>query len=272
MKFSVLIPIEKNINIDDYVSVFKPFCQKYKDTELIFVLSKNVDTKFFEKNKKYKALVIDKFSVNNAVEAAIPYINGENLLIADSLVLDEKIYLDLAANLKADNMIVNTRNKGRVCYFKTAYYEMINFFNRIYTNKEDSFANQTLQCIGKDIVDVIKQLPQRANVIKNSLDVAGCDYSTIEYKGKTSKTRLHGSSYILVYVFLGLLLSSALVLTLINSLTTVHMSVNIILSIVLIISLMSTIMCYPRSVMVARFLTDNFVIVEKINFKVTKKR
>lgn len=271
MKYSVIIPIEKNDFFDNAIMSLKPFCRKYKDSELIFVLSTNVNCDFFKKNKKYKAIVIDKFTINNAIEAAIPYVNGDNLLIADQLVNDDKIYLQLADSLEADNMIVNTRKKGKCFKLKTIYYDAVNFFNKVFISKEDAFANQTLQCIGKDILDVIKKLPQRVNVIKNCLNIAGCEYKTIDYKEKTSKTRMSGISYILFYVFLGVLVASILTLILTNTLTTVHISINIIMSTLLILSFLLIIMCYPRAVLVARLLTSNYTIVSKINIEVTNK-
>ena len=271
MKYSVIIPINKNNLFDNVIASLQPFCKKYKNTELIFVLSSQVDSVFFKKNKKYKAIVIDKFSVNNAIEAAIPFVSGDNLLIADQLVSDDKIYLQLADELKADNMIVNTRKKGKSFWLKTIYYDTVNFFNKIFINKEDAFANQTVQCIGKDILDVIKKLPQRANVIKNCLNVAGCEYKTLEYKEKTSKTHLNGVSYILFYVFLGTLVASILTLILTNTLTTVHISINIIMSTLLILSFLLIIMCYPRAILVARLLTSNYKVVSKMNIEVTNK-
>lgn len=267
MKYSVIIPINKNNIIDGVISSLKPFCRRYKDSELIFVVSTNVNGDFFKKNKKYKAIVIDKFTINNAIEAAIPYVNGDNLLIADQLVNDDKIYLQLADSLEADNMIVNTRKKGKCYKLKTIYYDAVNFFNKVFISKEDAFANQTLQCIGKDILDVIKKLPQRVNVIKNCLNVAGCEYKTIDYKEKTSKTHMSGISYILFYVFLGVLVASILTIVLTNTLTTVHISINIIMSTLLILSFLLIIMCYPRAVLVARLLTNDFKIISKINLK-----
>lgn len=271
MKITVIFPIQKNnIKIEDCLAKLQPFLKKHSETDTIFVVNENYDISATKKIKTAKTLVIKKVTVNDAVEVALPYIKGEVLLIADTKIDCCQIFEKMLEKHKQGYDIINSRrNTNGFCEFFNKFGRFVsNIFFKMYVDKQDFFANPTVQLLGKNVVDIMKEIPYRSGLLRNCNRLAGMKYSAIRIDEKTDRNKynIKTPSFICFLVALGVLGATILSIILCNTLMAPNITANIILGFVGVICLVMIALSITRHMLNVRMMTSDQKVLKKINF------
>lgn len=271
MKISVIFPIQKNnIKIEDCLKRLQPFLKKNPDTETIFVVNEKYDAGSVKKVKNAKTLVIKKVTVNDAVEVALPFIKGEVLLVADSKIDCCDIFEKMLEKHKEGYDIINSKKHTNAFseFFKKSGRFMVNVFFKMYVDKQDFFANPTVQLLGKNVVDIMKEIPYRSGLLRNCNRLAGMKYSTIRIAEKTDRNQYNvmTPSFICFLVALGVLGLGIVAIILCNTLMAPNMTANVILGFVCVLCLVMMALSITRHMLNVRMMTSDQKVLKKINF------
>lgn len=274
MKLSIIIPmVDNTISIERCVNNLQSVIKKYPNYEVIFVVDNTYNLQAFKDNHNIKGLVLAKVDINSAVELAISKSTGDMVLIGDPKLDCSKYFLEMLKKQKENNLglvYAKKENKGFCGFFKKVFKGMLNFFYKIFIDKKDHFAFPCLQLITGEALEVIRELPEKTNLIRNCDSFTGIatDFIYISEKPTDYKYYVPTTNLIMVISFICVFAISVLLCILLNIFLTMHLYFNLILAAVILISFMLILILLPRYVMAIRLFSgiDKPAAEKEINF------
>ncbi len=190
MKITCLFPIFKNDNVQDFFIKFtkSKFFKSHKDISILVYVqdsnSKAVEFFYeFSKDKPYLNILLTNknFTYNDAFYNSLKVLDCDILLLGDTKIQNvDLVFTKCLEKQKQGANIVHVQRKQNK--FKTFFTRMFrglyNFFVKLYTSNIDKCNITSLGLIDKDILDILKTLPNKCCFLKN----------TPVFKGFTTKT------------------------------------------------------------------------------------
>lgn len=221
MKINYFFPIFFKENIKDFFDNFvkSKNYQKYcESSKIIFVCCKKDKNNIeylesqFSNKELYKIICINKeFNYNDAFKAAIKYFDGDFILLGDTKISKIDIIFDKCIEKKKEKInlihVVKKRTKFKGFVFNLLG-KIYNFFIKIFTGKFDRLNVISLGLIDKNIIDVLKHLPNKCCFLKNTKQLRGFESRTIyiDEKIETSKLNYKQKTSCLISSFIALCL------------------------------------------------------------------
>ncbi len=261
------------------------FFKKYEESyELFFVAdSKNKDVitavkGMIKTNKSIKLLELeDVFNYGVAFSYCVPYIKGDVTLLGDIAYDDNAtVFEEMMSKHKEGANIVHVKEKkyGFKAMIDKCFGSVYNVFTKLFTGKEDDRGLLSLGLLDKLVTDVLSELPEKSNFLRNCKSLEGIEITSIEIEPATSKykpdyliaTPSLISSIIMLVAFI-LSIGAIVVVNIVKS--EVILFLNIILIFVLFISLLSIFILLNKHILDIR--NDNYsadnAVVGKFNIK-----
>ena len=190
------------INKDDdakivYKNIFDSnFYKEHKNCKFIFACSKadkknlSCVNKLKKNNKNIKLVEIEDkdFNYKSAFNCVINDVDSEILLLGDSKIArNDLIFSKCLEKYKKGANVVHVKKKknGIKGLFSSLVENIYNFFVNIFTGKRDRCNILTLGLYDKNIIDLLKELPQKACFLKNTKNIYGYNFRTIYIDNKT---------------------------------------------------------------------------------------
>ena len=288
MKISYVFPvIGLNTDVKTFFGEFSKtnFFKKYaEDYELFFVADRANEEviaavkKMIKTNKKIKLLELEKvFNYGMAFRYCVPYIKGDVTLLGDVAYSDNaSVFEELMAKHAQGANVVHVKQKkyGFKAFIDKCFGAMYNFFTKLFTGKEDSRALISLGLCDKMVTDVLTELPEKSNFLRNCKNLDGVETECVEVEPDAT---LYKPDYM---IFTPSLISTIVMFAVfvlsVGSLVAVNivkaqslLFINIVLIFVLFISLLSIFILLNKHVLDIR--NDNYksknAIIGKYNIK-----
>lgn len=192
MKIGCFFPIFKNINVKNFFDKFlkSKFFSENKDVTIITYIEEN-NTKelsnlklLAQDNSCFKIFTTNaSFSYNDAFFNFLKNKNNFDLLLLGDINIPN---IDLIFNkclekydLGANIVFVQKKKKGIKNFFSKTNKSLYNFFVKLYTSNEDECNIASLGLIDKDILEILKELPNKSCFLKNTDSFKGFNSKTI---------------------------------------------------------------------------------------------
>lgn len=203
MKINYFFPVFKDDDIKKYLSNFKStnFYKNQKSYNFVFVCE-NSDEKNLKvlkeelkTNKSNKIITLNKpFSYNDAFKNALEYLNADVVLLGDTKVSRIDLVFEKCLDKYNKNIdvvhIVKKQTKFKAFIFNIVK-SVYNFFIRVFTDKTDRLNVISLGLIDKNIIDILKTLPNKCCFLKNTKNLLGFETRTIYIPPKTQTYKLN---------------------------------------------------------------------------------
>ena len=288
MKISYVFPITSlKTDVKAFFEEFSKtkFFKKYKeDYELFFVVDKeNPDaikaTKaLIKNNKSIKLLELENiFNYGTAFKLCVPYIKGEVVLLGDVKYADNaKVFEDMMIKHKEGADVVHVREKktGFKAFVDKCSDKVYNMFVKLFTGKEDHRGLLSIGLLDDLVIDVLSELPEKANFLRNCKSLEGVVIDSVEIEPAADKYKVDYAvktfslvaSLVMSIVFI-LSVGAMVAINLIKPDSLVF--VNIVLAFLMVISLFSIFIMINKHILDVR--NDNTssknAIVGKTNIK-----
>lgn len=274
MKISVIFPIADSAAIDKTLVDIKPFVQSHQDCEII-VVCPSVEAKgIFDAHKGIKGIVIDKFTINNAIESALPFATGEVVLVGD-YKLDCNQIFDRMLKEHEDGADIVTVHKKRNWFTKICFdigTSITNFFTRMYTDKKDSFGVPSIQLLDRNVIDIALMLPKKSGLIRNADNLIGIEYATIELdkndKPSCNNYKVKNATIISTIVGGSVSLASILAIIFSNVFAKVPLVCNIILFLLVLCGVLVALFGGTKHILDIRMGVGDYKLLAEYNTKV----
>lgn len=262
MKIDYFFPVFKGDDFKTYLNNFKSsnFFKSNNNFNFIFVCeSSDTDNLNFLKtelkNKNSKLITINNsFAYNDAFKNAIQFFNADVVLLGDTKVnridlVFEKCFEKYKKNISVVH-IVKKQTKFK-SFIYNILYSIYNFFIKVFTDKTDRLNVISLGLIDKDVIEILKTLPNKCCFLKNTKNLLGFETRTIYIppNTKTYKLDFKQKTGTLITSITGGVLSLVFIVTLIllNCFVTQgRLIYNIAISIFIIFSLSVFITTLPK--------------------------
>lgn len=274
MKLSIIIPmVDNTVSIERCVKNLQPVLKKHATYEIIFVVDNTYNLNAFKNDRSIKGLVLPKVDINSAVELAITKSTGDIVLIGDPKLDNSKYFLEMLKKQKEKDcgvVYAKREDKGFCGFFKKVFKGFLNFFYKIFIDRKDHFAYPCLQLITGEALEVVRELPEKTNLIRNCDSFTGIatDYINLSEKPTDYKYFVPTANLIMVISFICVFAISVLLCILLNIFLTLHLYFNLIFIAVILICFMLILILLPRYIMAIRLFSgiDKPAAEKEINF------
>lgn len=192
MKIGCIFPIFKNINVKSFFDKFlkSSFFSEHKDLTIITYIEES-NTKelsnlklLAQNNPCFQVFTTNtSFSYNDAFFNFLKSKTSFDLLLLGDVNIPN---IDLIFNkclekhnLGANIVFVQKKKKGFKNFISKTNKTLYNFFVKLYTSNEDECNISSLGLIDKDLLDVLKELPNKSCFLKNTNSFKGFKSKTI---------------------------------------------------------------------------------------------
>ena len=176
MKLTYFFPVFREDDCEEFFTNFLQtnFFLKNQAEKIIVVLNQD-DEKNLQKikkiAKKHQFFMIftskKQFSYNSALKSALDYFDGDVLLLGDLKTKNiQFIFEKCLEKHKKGAKVVNVK-KANQSIFARIWQKIYGGFTKLFTNKKDDGALLSLGLIDKDVLDIMKSIPDKAIFIKN---------------------------------------------------------------------------------------------------------
>lgn len=198
MKITCLFPVFKNDKINEFFPRFikTNFFKNHQNLSIIIYIEKsnklNVDfLKNFSENKQYISIYLtDKpFTYNDVFFNALRILDCDTLLLGDTKIQNiDLLFAKCIEKQKQGANIVHVLKKQNKfkSFFSRMFKGIYNFFVKIFTSNIDKCNIPSLGLIDKDVLDILKALPNKCCYLKNTPNFKGFTTKTIFIDDKTS--------------------------------------------------------------------------------------
>jgi hypothetical protein len=288
MKISYVFPITSlKTDVKAFFEEFSKtkFFKKYKeDYELFFVVDKeNPDaikaTKaLIKNNKSIKLLELENiFNYGTAFKLCVPYIKGEVVLLGDVKYPDNaKVFEDMMIKHKegADIVHVKERKQGFGAFVDKCCDKVYNMFVKMFTGKEDHRGLLSIGLLDDLVIDVLSELPEKANFLRNCKSLEGVVIDSVEIEPAAHKYKVDYA--VKTFSLVASLVMAIVFIVSIGAIVAVNLIkpdslifINIVLAFLMVISLFSIFIMINKHILDVR--NDNTssknAIVGKTNIK-----
>ncbi len=288
MKVSYVFPVVSlNTDIKAFYTDFTKtkFFKKYKeDYELFFIVDKaneegkKVIKSLIKTDKSIKLLELEKvFNYGTAFKFCVPYIKGDVTLLGDIAYSDNAaVFEEMMAKHKEGANIVHVKEKkyGFKAFWDKCCEKVYNMFVRLFTGKEDDRGLLSISLLDSFVIDVLSELPEKSNFLRNCRDLSGVNIDSIEIEPAGSKYK--PDFYVKTFSLVASIVMAVVFILSIGAMVAINVVkpgsliyLNIILIFIMLISLLSIFIMLNKHVLDVR--NDNFhsanSIVGKTNIK-----
>lgn len=203
MNIDCFFPVYKKDDIKKYLTNFKAsqFFKNNSNINLIFVCETSDENNLkilkqeIKANKKSVLLTLNKtFTYNDAFKYAIDYFNADVVMLGDTSVGKIDLVFEKCLDKYKKNAsvvhIVKKQTKFKK-FFQTIIHSIYNFFIKVFTDKTDRLNVISLGLIDKNVLDVLKTLPNKCCFLKNTKNLLGFETRTIYIPPKTETYKLN---------------------------------------------------------------------------------
>lgn len=200
MKINCLFPVFKENDAKSFFTKYtkSDFYLKNECTYFVYVQSNDEQNckflkTFSKKNKNFKLFITENdFNYNDVFLNALQDFNCDILLLGDLCVnnIDKLFYTLIKKNIEGANLVhIKKEKKGIKAKFFNFFSKIYNFFTSIFTSNKDALNIISLGLVDKNILDILKCLPQKSLLLKNSPSFYGfkVDYVIIDDEIQTYK-------------------------------------------------------------------------------------
>lgn len=234
-----------NENKNDACFIF--VCKKDDDN------NKNFLSNFVTENDKL--LFLDKdFTYNDAFYYSVKYFDADIVLLADAKIkkLDVVFSKSLEKYNKGASIVhfVKRPSKFKGFFIKIFHY-LYNMMIKIFTGKKDRLNVISLGLIDKDVIDLLKEIPNKCCFLKNTKELYGFKSRSIYIDDKTKTYKLKFSKLTTflktVLWFLGISAGLIIIQILLNIFIKPNLDVyNIINVLVVTVLVLSSLIALPK--------------------------
>ncbi|MDR0850603.1 MAG: hypothetical protein LBN07_03940 [Christensenellaceae bacterium] len=267
MKLSFVFPVINKENILSFWEEFKRsrFFGQVGEYETIFVVSKTDNNSINElseatkKDGNIKIIVMNKdFAYNRAFREVLPFVTGGVVLLGDvGIENNGEIFEEMLKEYESGAEVVQVKIKqsGFGGFVTRCAGGVYNFFVKMFSENKDILNVPSLGLIDGVVIDIFKELPYKANFLRNAYYLEGVEMRTL-YIDKVpvykNKFNLKTGGLVAACALSGVTLLCLLALILINALWVPPVFLNIALSLVLIISFLSIFISLSKHVLDVR--------------------
>ena len=288
MKVSYVFPvISLNADVKAFYEKFSQtkFFKKYKDNyELFFILDKENETNIkavksmIKSNKSIKLLELENvFNYGTAFRFCVPYIKGDVTLLGDIMYDDNAIvFEEMMAKHKAGANIVHVKEKkhGFKAFVDKCFEKVYNLFVKLFTGKEDDRALLSMGLMDSLVIDVLSELPEKSNFLRNCRSLEGVNIESIEIDPTVNKHK--PDFFVKTFSMIASIVMAVVFILSIGGIIAVNavkpnslIALNIIMVFVMFVSVLSIFIMLNKHVLDVR--NDNYTthnsIVGKTNIK-----
>jgi len=204
LQITYFLPIFKDNNASTVLQNFKTslfYKSNANTSNFVFVCGeedKNLDVLKQEVNLNSNNTLVtiskNDFTYNDAFYCGLTYLNGEVVLLLDPYLArnDAVCQKCLEKFSKGVNVVHIVKRKQGFKGFLTKIWQGIyNFFIKIFTGKTDRCNVTSLGLIDKDVIDILKALPNKCCFLKNTKQLYGVNSRTIYIDAKTNTYKLN---------------------------------------------------------------------------------
>ena len=288
MKISYVFPvISLTADIKGFFENFSKtkFFNKYKDDyEMFFIMDKaneqgiKIVKSMIKTNKSIKLLELEKvFNYGAAFRFCVPYIKGDVTLLGDIMYeSNDVVFEEMMVKHKAGANIVHVKEKkyGFKAFVDKCFEKVYNLFVRLFTGKEDDRGLLSMGLLDSFVIDVLSELPEKSNFLKNCRDIDGVVIDSIEIEPTENKHK--PDFFVKTFSLIASIVMASVFVLSIGAMIAVNavkpntlIALNIILIFVMLISLLSIFIMLNKHILDVR--NDNYSynnsIVGKTNIK-----
>lgn len=267
MDISVIFPLRDLSKMKSIIDSLEDFSRSHNVKEYIFV---STGDRVQPLSDKVKIVLIDKYSINNAVEAGLRVSTGDVVLIGDSKTGCNEVFERMLEKHQHGANVVGVYKERN--WLSNMFFEMgvaiTNFFTKMYTDKNDTFCYPSLQLLDRNVVDLINTLPNKSGLIRHSDNLIGVEYAYIplsaQYKCEKNNYNDKSVSSILAYSVLGVFFLSVLAIIFSNIFARVPVYANVIMGVVGVLTLVTFVLAITKHVLDVRMTVGSYKIVDTI--------
>ena len=264
MKINYFFPVFDGDNFKEYFSNFKKsaFYKKWDNFKVFFVCNKNnkKNLEYLEeecKNNKNCDLIVlnENFTYNNAFYKTLNKFDGDILFLGDTNIFKIDIIFEKCFEKyekQASVVHIVKKHSPFKSFFINIAKGVYNFFIKLFTNKTDRLNIISLGLIDKNILDILKTLPNKCCFLKNTKNLLGFETRTVYIppQTKTYKPKFKEKTWALKLFIISCCFTFcvSLLLILLNCFIKNIMVYNIIGLIIVFLSLSSAIISLPKHI------------------------